>query len=301
MSTLLPGRQGRGVLSAFAAYFCWGILALYWRPLAHVPPLQIMCHRIVWSALFMVGVLTIRQRWSWAFVMVRRPEKMRVYALSSAALSFNWLLYIWAVNAGHVIECSLGSFMTPLVNVMFGCLVLGERLEPRQKLAILLALLGVLWLTFQSGTLPWVALGLAISFGIYGLLRKKAQLPSLEGVALESFLMAPLALAFLVWCAIKGVGSFGHAGLLENALLFGSGVVTVVPLLLFVKAARCLKLSTIGVIQYISPTLQLVLGVWFFHESFGRVRVVGFALIWAGLIVYALGSVKILLRRRLAV
>ncbi|PXX82068.1 chloramphenicol-sensitive protein RarD [Rivihabitans pingtungensis] len=277
----------RGVLFAMAAFFIWGLFPLYWKPLGQTPALQILCHRIVWSAVFVAGVLLWQRHWAWLAVSVRQPRLLGLFVASSLLLSVNWLIYIWAVNENRVVEASLGYFINPLVNVLLGRVFLGERLSPPQALAVLLAALGVAWLTLSLGALPWVALSLAASFGVYGLLRKQAPLPSLEGLALETFLLAPLAALALAWFHWQGQGAFGQHGLAVDALLMGAGVVTAVPLLLFASGARRLKLATVGLIQYIGPTMQLLLGVWLYHEPFGAARAVGFGLIWTALALYS--------------
>ncbi|UDM16139.1 EamA family transporter RarD [Vogesella sp. XCS3] len=282
-----PNETGKGVLYATGAFFIWGLFPLYWKPLHAVPALQILCHRIVWSALFVAILLLVQRNWRWLGDSLRDGARLRVFALSSLLLSFNWLIYIWAVNENRVVEASLGYFINPLVNVLLGRLFLGERLTRTQGIAIGLATLGVAWLTLSVGTLPWVALSLAATFGVYGLLRKKAPLPSLEGLALETFLMLPLALAALLWFAVRGDGAFGQLGLATDALLMGAGVVTAIPLLLFASGARRLKLATVGLIQYLGPTIQLLLGVWLYHEPFGSSRAIGFGLIWAALALYS--------------
>ncbi|BEV72793.1 MULTISPECIES: EamA family transporter RarD [unclassified Paludibacterium] len=290
--------HSQGVLYAIGAYLCWGLFPLYWKPLHHIDPLQILCHRLVWSALFVLILLGVRRQWEWLQPFRQAPQKLGVFVLSSLMLSGNWLLYIWAVNSGHIVESSLGYFINPLVNVLLGRLVLGERLGRLQQLAVALAGAGVLWLTLQLGTVPWVALGLATTFGLYGLMRKRAPLPSLEGLALETFLLAPLALAWLLWLESHGQGDFGHLPAWQNLMLAGAGIVTAVPLLLFANGARRLKLATLGVIQYISPTLQLLLGVVMYHEAFDQTRAIGFALIWTALLLYSLASLRSLLRQR---
>lgn len=287
-----------GVWYAIGAYLCWGLFPLYWKPLASVPPLQILCHRIVWSAVFVLVLLVAKRHWAWLLPLLRQPRKLGLFAVSSVLLSLNWLLYIWAVNSGHIVESSLGYFINPLVNVLLGRLVLGERLNSLQTLAVVLAACGVGWMTLQLGGVPWVALGLAISFGLYGLMRKQAPLPSLEGLALETFLLAPFALGLLLVFQSSGSGRFGHLGMTSDAMLVGAGVVTALPLLLFANGARRLKLATLGLIQYLSPTLQLLLGVMLYHEPFDGSRAVGFGFIWAGLAIYTWSSVRGLLRAR---
>jgi chloramphenicol-sensitive protein RarD len=288
----------RGVLFAIGAYVCWGLFPLYWKPLHHLPALEIMCHRVVWSALFLIGVLLVRRHWRWLIPVLRDVGKLRLFMLSSSALTLNWLIYIWAVNSGHVVESSLGYFINPLVNVLLGRVFLGERLTVAQKTAVGLACAGVAWLTVLQGNVPWIALSLALTFGLYGLLRKRAPLPSLEGLALETLLMLPLALAWLAWVGVRGGGAFAAGDVGIDALLVGAGVVTAVPLLLFAAGARRLKLATLGLVQYISPSLQLLLGVCLYHEPFSPGRAFGFALIWGGLVLYTGTSVRHFLRTR---
>ena len=292
MSSPAPVKQTHGFLFAFAAYTTWGLLPLYWKCLYTVSPIQILCHRVLWSSVLLAGVLSFRHDWGWLRAFVRQPKKLMLYACSTSMLTLNWLVYIWAVNTGHILDSSLGSFMTPLLSVLLGRVVLGERLSAQQKVAVALALLGVGWITVASGVFPLVALCLAASFALYGLLRKKAPLPVLEGLMLESFLTLPLALAALGWFEWHGCGSFGHAGSATNLLLFSTGVVTVVPLFLFAHGAQRLRLATLGLIQYISPTLQLLLGVMLYHETFNSTRIIGFVCIWAGLLFYALSSMR---------
>ena len=292
-----PRTTRLGLLAGFFAYLAWGLFPLYWRPLHDVPPGEILAHRIAWSLVFLVIVLSVKGQWGWLPVALKQPKVLRLFALSAALLSVNWFLYIWAVNSGRVVEASLGYFINPIVNVVLGRLVLNERLRRVQQVAIALAFIGVAWLTWLLGTPPWVSLVLACSFGLYGLLRKVAPLASLEGLTLESLLMGGPAIAYLVWLETQGRGSFGHAGMLPTSMLAGAGVMTALPLLLFGLAARRLPLSVMGVLQYLSPTLQFIIGVVVFREPFDPLRLVGFGFIWAALITYSLeGLLK--LRRR---
>ncbi|MGL6069698.1 EamA family transporter RarD [Craterilacuibacter sp.] len=289
-------RQGLGF--AAGAYLCWGLFPLYWKPLQDVSALQILCHRIVWSALLLAMILAVRGQWGWLAQSLRDKRRMGLLAVSATMLSCNWLVYIWAVTHNRVIEASLGYFINPLVNVLLGRLVLGEHLTRIQTIAVGLSALGVAWLTFSVGTLPWIALILAISFGIYGLLRKTAHLPSLEGLALETWLLFPLALGALLWFEGQGVGVFGHAAADINLLLLGAGVVTTIPLLLFGAGARRLSMSTLGVLQYLSPTMQFLLGVWLYQEPFTGTRMLGYGLIWSALLLYSGASLFSALRTR---
>lgn len=278
----------RGVLSAALAYAIWGLFPLYFRLLAEIPALDVLLHRVVWSLLFVLIILAARRQWSWLPEVMAQPKVLGAFALSALLLSVNWLTYIWAVTHGHVIDASLGYFITPLVNVLLGYTVLHERLRPLQWTAVALAAAGVLWLAGLSGQVPWIALVLACSFGGYGLLRKTAALGALEGLALETMLLAPVAFALLGWAALQGTSSFPAGSGLVNALLVCIGPVTAIPLLLFAAGARRIRLSTLGLLQYIGPTIQFALGLWLFNEPFSGMRMLGFCLIWLALVVYSL-------------
>ena len=277
-----------GILSAGLAFLCWGLFPLYFHSLAEVPPMQILVHRVLWSLVFLAIILTVRRQWKWLGELRRQPRIMASFALSSLLLSGNWLLYIWSVNHGHVIEASLGYFINPLVNVMLGYLVLKERLRLGQWAAIALATLGVLWLTWQAGQMPWIALLLATSFGGYGLMRKTAALGALEGLSFETLILFPFALGYLVWLTMHGQNSFFNTNSdVTRWLLVAAGPITAIPLLLFASGARQIPLSVLGLLQYIGPTIQISLGIFMFHEAFTATRLVGFVLIWSALAIYA--------------
>jgi chloramphenicol-sensitive protein RarD len=277
-----------GILSAALAFLCWGLFPLYFHAIDEVPPLQILAHRMIWSLLFLLVVLTVRRQWGW-LRLARQPRVLGVFAGSACLLSINWLIYIWSVNNGHVIEASLGYFINPLVNIMFGYLLLKERLRRAQWLAIAVAALGVAWLTWQAGTMPWIALALAASFGGYGLMRKTAPLGALEGLSFETMVLFPLAAAYVTWLTLHGQNAFLNTpSNATRALLLAAGPITAIPLLLFASGARQIPLSVLGLLQYLSPTLQFLLGVWLFHEAFTAERLVGFVLIWLALALFAL-------------
>lgn len=277
-----------GIINATLAFLCWGLFPLYFHALHEVPPGQILAHRVLWSLLFLAIVLTVRRQWRWLPDVLRKPRVIGSFVASAFLLSANWLVYIWAVNNGHVIEASLGYFINPLVNIMFGFLLLKERLRAGQWAAIALAALGVAWLTWQAGTVPWIALILASTFGAYGLMRKTAALGALEGLSFETMVLFPLALGYVVWLSLHGANSFiNSASDGTRALLVAAGPITAIPLLLFASGARKIPLSVLGLLQYISPTIQFLLGVWLFHEAFTEVRLVGFLLIWSALALYA--------------
>lgn len=277
-----------GILSAAGAFLCWGLFPLYFHAIAEVPPLEILANRMLWSLLFLCGVLTWRRQWSWLGQVLRQPRVTRGFIASALLLSGNWFVYIWAVNNGHLIEASLGYFINPLFNVMLGFLLLHERLRRLQWAAIALAATGVAWLTWQTGVFPWVSLVLASSFSCYGLLRKTATLGPLEGLSFETLILFPLAFAYLLWLSLHGQNTFftsAHDS--TRWLLMVSGPLTALPLLMFANGARRLPLSVLGLLQYISPTLQLLIGIWIAHETFGQQTMWGFVVIWSALIIYA--------------
>lgn len=276
-----------GMLYAALAYVMWGIFPVYFKALQEVPADEILVHRMLWSLAFVLVVLAWRRQWSWIGKALRQPRVVAGFTASALILSSNWFIYIWAVNSGHVLDASLGYFINPLVNVTLGYVFLHERLRRGQWLAVALAACGVAWLTWQSGHPPWVALLLATSFGAYGLLRKTAALGPLEGLALETLLLFPLALGYLAVLTVSGHNSVTGAPLSSQWLLAAAGPITAIPLLLFAAGARRIPMSMLGLMQYISPTLQLLLGVWLYHEPFGGARLLGFVFIWAALLVYS--------------
>ncbi|WP_208281372.1 EamA family transporter RarD [Massilia oculi] len=276
-----------GIIYAALAFLCWGLFPIYFHALGDVPPMQILAHRMLWSLGFLLIVLVLRRQWKWLNV-VRQPRVFFSFVLSAVLLSANWLVYIWSVTNHHVIEASLGYFINPLVNIMLGYLILKERLRTIQWVAIAIAALGVAWLTWQTGTVPWIALFLAFSFGSYGLLRKTAALGALEGLSFETVVLFPLAAAYVIWLTVNGQNVFINTDSdTTRVLLVMAGPLTAIPLLLFASGARRIPLSILGLLQYLSPTLQFLLGVWLFKEAFTADRLVGFALIWSALILFA--------------
>lgn len=282
-----------GLVTATIAFVLWGLMPLYWHLLKAVPSLQIVFHRVVWSALLVAGWLLWRYGRGWLRETLALPHARWALALSGTFIAFNWGLYIWAVNAGHVVETSLGYFINPLLNVVLGVLVLRERLNRVQWVAVGIATAGVLWLTFNYGSFPWIALLLAGSFGLYGLIRKLVTVPPIRGLGVESLYLFLPALALLLWGEFHGQGGFigsqsaGGWGLLAGALLVFSGVLTAIPLIAYADAVRRIPFSVVGLMQYIAPTLQLLIGVLVFGEPFGSERAIGFALIWIALALYA--------------
>lgn len=279
--------MNRGVLYALTAYVAWGFLPVFWKAMQAATPLEILAHRIVWSTLFLLLVLLLLRQWQWLRPALSDRRVVFTFAISAVALSINWLTYIWAVNAGHVVESSLGYFINPLVNVLLGVLILQERLRWGQWAAVGLAAAGVLYLTISLGALPWIALTLAFSFGIYGFVRKTASLNSLQGLTLETLFMVVPASLYLFYLEGTHQAVFGHTTPLLSGLLMATGVVTAVPLLLFASGARRIPLSLIGLLQYATPTIQFILGVFLYHEPFSVTKLAGFVLIWLALAVYS--------------
>jgi chloramphenicol-sensitive protein RarD len=293
-----PALPGRGVAATAAAFFIWGVFPLYIVGLSRVSALQITAHRVAWSCLFVLALLAVRRELGSIGEAAKRPGVLIRLAGSAILVSVNWLAFVWAVNHNHTVEVSLGYYINPLLNVVLGILVLKERLNRVQWISVAIATAGVAYLTFQTGQVPWVALAVATSFGVYGLIRKVAQVSALPGLGIEMMMLMPFALGYLIWCEANGIGSFGHSGSFVDTLLVLSCVVTATPLALFSYGARLLPYSTVGILQYIAPTLQLICAVFIMGEPFQRTRAVGFALIWIALVVYAVDG--ILRSRRIA-
>ena len=276
-----------GVIYATLAYVAWGLFPLYFHQLTAVAPLEVVMHRTLWSAVFLLGLLLVLRRWAWLGEVARQPRVLAAFGLSAALLTSNWLTYVWAVHNQHLLDASLGYFILPLVNVAIGYFILKERPRRGQWLAVAVASSGVLWLAVQAGHPPWVALMLAFSFGGYGLLRKIGHLGALEGLALETLLLAPFALGALIYWTTQGTGTLARGDLGMLGWLLLAGPLTATPLLLFAAGARRITLTTMGILQYISPSLQFAIGVWLFHEPFASARFVGFVLIWLALVIYS--------------
>ncbi|HWV37418.1 MAG TPA: EamA family transporter RarD [Vulgatibacter sp.] len=284
-------RWNPGIAPAIGAYLAWGAFPLYWRLLAGVSSLEIVAHRVVWSFVFVALLVTSSRRWPALLAAVRDRRVILAMAASTALISTNWLLFIWAVNGGHVTETSLGYYINPLVNVVLARILLGERLRPVQLLAVSLAGVGVVNLAAQVGGFPWVALTLATSFGFYGVVRKLAPVESLEALTVETALATPIALAYVGWLHVGGGASFG-AGAADTVFLVGAGVATALPLLWFASAARKLRYTTMGILQYIAPTGQLACAILVFGEPFTTAHAITFSFIWVALILYAVDGIR---------
>lgn len=280
--------QLRGTLSASCAYILWGLLPIYWKCLEQVPAREILCHRIVWSLGFTIILLFILQKGNSFFTLLHSKKAMLRATLSGCLLAVNWLIYIWAVNSGHLIETSLGYFINPLVAVLLAVVIIGERLRRGQILAVFIAFLGVIYLTWSYGRVPWIALSLAISFGLYGLMHKLTKLGTVEGLSLETVPVFFPALCFLFYLHSRGESFFLQGDPTASLLLVLTGVATSVPLLFFGYAAKNIPLSRLGLMQYIAPSINFVLGLVVYHEYFPVDRFIGFSLVWAALLIYLL-------------
>jgi chloramphenicol-sensitive protein RarD len=282
-----------GVVYAGAAFLIWGLAAVYWKELKSIPPLEIIAHRVAWSFLFLLPLIVLQREWG-EFVAILKNPRMILLLFSSAVLvGANWLLYVWAVNNDHLLQASLGYYINPLVNVVLGMVFLKERLRPPQAIAVGLATAGVLYLTVQYGQFPWVALCLAMSFGLYGLIRKVAPASSLVGLAVETLLLSPPAIAYLIYLDIQGSGAVFRVSFNLDLLLMGCAPLTAVPLLFFTAGAKRLYLSTVGLMQYIGPSGMFLLAVFYFQEPFSNVQVWTFVMIWTALAIYSTDSVRV--------
>jgi chloramphenicol-sensitive protein RarD len=290
MSVLVKGseksHETSALVAGIAAFTTWGLIPIYWKLLQAVPATEILAHRFVWTTIFLSIVLTWQQRWTEVQENVR-SRSARIYCLAGGSvIAINWFLFIWAVNAGRVIETSLGYFMTPLINVLFGAIFLRERLTRLQFSSVLLGAIAVLNLTFGYGRFPWVALSLCTTFGLYGLLRKKSGTAAIPGLFIETIFLVPIAIAYLIFLQISGELVFGSAEVSLSILLMSTGIVTAVPLFWFGHAARHLRLTTVGFLQYLSPTGTFFLGVFLYREPFTRGQLVTFSLIWIALAIF---------------
>jgi chloramphenicol-sensitive protein RarD len=280
-----------GLIAGIACFTTWGLIPVYWKLLVSIPATEILAHRFVWTTVFLSLVLSWQRRWSEVIANIRSRRAL-IYCLTGGlAIATNWFLFIWAVNIGRVIETSLGYFMTPLMNVLFGALFLRERLTRLQFVSVLLALLGVLNLTLGYGQFPWIAVFLCVSFGLYGLLRKKSGTAAIPGLFIETILLLPLAIVFIIYLQRSHALVFGNAGWRLSTLLVSTGVVTAVPLFWFGYATRHLRLITVGFLQYLSPIGSFFLGVFLFHEPFTRGHLVTFVLIWIALAIFTAEAV----------
>lgn len=283
-----PAADRRGFSAAVAAFSIWGLLPLYLKLLHQAPVLQIMTHRVAWCCLFVLAWLAARGELRYVHGAISDgATRIRLFG-SAVLITINWLIYVWAIGNGHTVEASLGYFINPLVSVLLGVFFLGERLNRQRWIAVGFAALGVAWLTWQVGRPPWVALALAVSFGLYGFVRKHVVVDAVAGLAVETLMVLPFALGWLAFEVARGSSVFGHLGVQLDGLLIASGLVTAVPLVLFAYGVRRVPLSTIGLLQYFAPSLQLLTALFVFKEPFTQVQTIGFSLIWVGLVIFAI-------------
>jgi chloramphenicol-sensitive protein RarD len=278
--------MNKGLWYALGAYLTWGLFPIYWKWLHGIPALQLISHRIGWSFLMLLAVILATKQWRAFRAAVQAPKVLMIYFVAAILIGVNWLVYVWAVNAGFIVESSLGYFINPLLSVLMGVIFLRERLRPLQWVPIGLAGMGVIYLTVSYGSLPWIALTLAFSFGIYGLVKKTAPLGSFYGLTLETGILFLPALAYLVFADFSGTGAFLRTNLVTDLLLVGAGLVTTIPLLMFSSAARSIPLSLVGIMQYITPTMQFLLGVLVYKEPFNHTQLIGFGIVWLALIIF---------------
>jgi chloramphenicol-sensitive protein RarD len=290
----------KGFFATLATFMVWGFLPAYWKLIQTVSPFEILAHRIIWSLAFLVLMLTFQKKWIRVKRALTTPSILRMLLITGSVICVNWLLYIWAVNSDMVIEASLGYYITPLVNVIFGFIFFRDRLRKLQWIAIATAAAGVLYQLIRYGQLPWVSLGLALSFGTYALLKKMVDVESNVGLFVETLFLSVPSLMFLAFLEFHGQGAMGHSGLRIDLLLMGTGLATSIPLMTFVYGAKRLSLVTVGILQYLSPTISFFLGIFVYNEPFTGVQLVTFCCIWAALIIYTSESIIFSRKRRQA-
>jgi chloramphenicol-sensitive protein RarD len=281
-------RQSKGAWYVGLAYALWGFFPIYWKALAAISPLQLICHRIVWSCLVLLVLVARSNDWSALGQAVRAPRVLGVYTVAALAIAFNWLIFVWAVSIDQIVQISLGYFINPLLSVVLGTLFFHERLRRLQWISVVLAAAGVLYLAVALQTLPWIALSLAGSFAAYGLMKKVAPLGPVHGLTLETGILFLPAAVYLAVEHLVGRGAFMHAGALRDSLMLAAGPVTTLPLLMFAAGVRRIPLSLVGMLQYVNPTLQISIGVLLYGEPFTRIQLLGFGLVWSALVLFAL-------------
>ena len=286
-----------GIATAIAAYTLWGFLPVYWKVLGDVPALEVLSHRIIWSLVFVALIIAWGRQWDKIRPIIAEPHQVRLIILAAVMIALNWGLFIWAVQSNHLLDSSLGYYINPLIAVLLGVVVFKEKLNPWQKLAIASATIGVLILVIKAGRFPWLSFALALTFGTYGAVKKAVKASPLVGLALETAVLAPLALVFILTRQASGQGALGASSLLVTLFLLGAGVATAIPLILFAFSAKRIPLSTLGITQYIAPTLMFLFGVFVYHEPFQLVNAVSFAFIWLALAIYSLSQARIFRRK----
>lgn len=277
--------MNKGILFGIGAYVFWGFFPIYWKLLHHVPAIQLIGHRIIWSFLLLIIVILFTRQWA-EFRRTLNVKVLRIYTIAALLIGVNWFLYVWAVNANFIVETSLGYFINPLLSVLMGVIFLKERLRIAQWIPVILAAMGVTYLTFVYGRPPYIALSLALTFGLYGLVKKLSPLGSLYGLTIETGILLLPALLYLTVMQADGTAAFLNTGLTSDLLMIGAGLVTTIPLLMFASAARSIPLWVVGVLQYIAPTLQFLIGVLIYKEPFSRHQLIGFGIVWVALLVF---------------
>ncbi|MCH5584787.1 EamA family transporter RarD [Shimazuella sp. AN120528] len=281
-----------GMIYASFAFISWGILPIYWHYMEQIPSLQILAHRFVWSFVFVAIVITVRKQWHLIKEILSNKKTMLFVLAGSIFMSANWFIYIWSVTNDHVIEASLGYYINPLISIAFGMLFLKERLNKWQTTSLCLALISVIILTINYGQIPWISISLALTFALYGLFKKLVQVDAILSLALETIFLTPFAIAYLFFEESNGTGSLGHVSTTIIILLILSGILTAVPLLWFGIGQKRVSMFTMGFLQYIAPTINLILGVFFFHETFTSIEFISFSFIWLALIVFTFSHIK---------
>jgi len=282
----------RGLLLGFGAYFIWGVVPIYWPHLQPATALEILAHRVVWSLIFLAVIVSIQGKFHKVRAIVSNPRLLRLLFVAALLIAINWGIFIWASVSKHLLDSSLGYFITPLLSVALGVVFFHERLRRMQWFAVAVATCAVLYLSFALGAPPWIALSLASSFGLYGYVKKLANLPSIESLTVETLILTPVALGYLLWLEAQGVGSFGHHGTAHTLWLMSSGIVTAVPLMLFGAAAIRVPLTTMGMLQYLGPTLQYIIGISVFHEPMSGVRLIGFFITWSAIAIFTWDAIR---------
>jgi chloramphenicol-sensitive protein RarD len=278
--------MNKGILNGIAAYALWGFFPIYWKLLHQVPALQVIGHRISWSFVLLVLFIVVTKQWQDFRSAALTAKTIGIYSIAAILLTVNWLVYVWGVNSGFIVETSLGYFINPLLSVLLGVIFLHERLRTTQWVPVIIAAIGVIYLTAVYGRLPWIALSLAFSFGFYGFVKKLAPLGSLYGLTLETGIAFPIALIYLVFVGMSSTGAFLQQSAATDLLLIGAGAVTTIPLLMFASAAKQIPLTVIGLLQYIAPTIQFLIGVFIYKEPFDQAHFIGFGIVWVALVIF---------------
>jgi len=291
ISNVDGNKERYGIMCGVIAYVLWGGLPIYWKIIDMVPAYEILAHRILWSFVFVVLIVLFKGNLNKMVIIFKDKKCLMYIALCSILISFNWFLYIWSVTSGHIVDASLGYYINPLMSVLLGTFVLKEKLNQYQYAALIISVIGVLLMIVLYGNFPWIPIMLSVSFALYGLCKKMISADSSVGLAIETLIMTPLALAFLCFLQFNGKGFLGSSAV-TTVLLILSGVVTAIPLLFFAEGAKSIKLSTLGFLQYLSPTISLIIGVFMYNEHFTQVNIIGFGFIWIALIVYSYSILK---------